>query len=277
MKKCLLTASCAIASLALLLPATAWAGGIKGTVKAGKEFQEYFNQKQSTGTPKVDYYWQVENGVLPVKSPELEMDKSVSVALFRKDGKTPGGFVPQHPEVFGAQLMPSVIVAPPKVTLKFHNADPFVHELYSDDMGKLFEPELQSSTQTRQIQFSNPGTYMVGCKTTPHLKGWVVVASGVLTAKNPEESGAFMFEDVAPGEYVLRVYFEGEVVASSDVTVEDSDREKDHAQVELEMAPPAQSGSKEGEGAKKKTGKAKEGGAEKKPAGDSEGDEKKAE
>jgi len=228
----------------------AGAGGIKGKVTTDKTFNEQFEKNESsTGTTKVDFYWQVENGVLPIMPPVMQMSQRVGVALFRKDGKADPGFLPVHPEVIGAELMPGVVVAPPKTTLKFHNTDPFVHELYSDDLGKIFAPELQSSQQTRQVQFSNEGVYEIGCKMTPHLKGYVVIVQGVVAFKNPGEDGTFLFEDIAPGEYVLRVYFDGQVVSKKDVTVVDSDKERDYASVEVNLMPPGKK-KKEDDGKK---------------------------
>jgi hypothetical protein len=242
MEKPVKTMSCVLVATLVLLCSPAWAGGVKGRLKVGKEFHQYFQSTASSGQPKVDYYWKVENGVLPVKPPTLDVEQSVAVTISRKDGKTPPGFVPEHPEIYGAELVPGIVVAPPKTTLKFHNSDPFVHELYSEDLGKLFEPELQSSQQSRQVQFSNPGVYRIGCKTTPHLQGWVVITPGIVDSKSPGPDGTFLFEDVAPGEYVVKAYFHGEVVAASEIAVEDGDRERDYAEVELELEPPAEQG-----------------------------------
>jgi plastocyanin len=236
MKKPLLTAGC---MLLVLLPGVARAGGLKGKVVAEKEFADYFaGEETDVGKEKVDFYWQVENGVLPIVPPKLEMSSQLGVAVFRKDGKVEPGFLPVHPEIEGAMLLPGVVVAPPKTTFKFHNADPFVHELFCEDMGKLFEPELQSSKQTRQVQFNNEGVYKIGCKMTPHLHGYIVIVPGVVAFKNPAEDGTFLFEDMAPGEYVIKVYYRGQVVATAEATVVDSDREKDYANVELKLAPP---------------------------------------
>jgi hypothetical protein len=258
----ILTVGCVLAAAFLAVPLDARAGGIKGKVTPGKEFSEQFTESESSsGTAKVDFYWQVENGVLPIMPPVMAMSQRVGVALFRKDGKNDPGFLPVHPDVVGAELVPGVIVAPPKTTLKFHNTDPFVHELYSKDLGKLFSPELQSSQQTRQVQFSNEGVYEIGCKMTPHLKGYVVIVNGVVAFRNPAENGSFLFEDIAPGEYVLRVYFDGQVVSKNDVTVEDSDKERDYAEVEVKLTPLSK---------KKKKEKKEEGG--KKPGKDAGGE-----
>ena len=270
MKNPYLIIGCAlVASLLAVLP-DAHAGGIKGKVTAGEKFTEQFVETESSeGSAKVDFYWQVENGVLPIMPPVLKMDQRVGIALFRKDGKGDPGFLPVHPDVVGAELMPAVVVAPPKTTLKFHNTDPFVHELYSKDLGKIFAPELQSSQQTRQIQFSNEGVYQIGCQMTPHLEGYVIIVPGVVAFKNPAEDGSFMFEDIDPGEYVVKVYFDGEAVSKIDVTVEDSDKERDYASVEVKLTPPSKK-------KKEKSGKKpdKKGGGEKAAA--KKEDEKKS-
>jgi len=258
MKNPVLMVGCVLLAAALAQPQDALAGGIKGKVTPGKEFSEHFKESESSvGTAKVDFYWQVENGVLPIMPPVMEMNQRVGIALFRKDGKNDPGFLPVHPDVIGAELMPGIVVAPPKTTLKFHNTDPFVHELYSKDLGKLFTPELQSSQQTRQVQFSNEGVYEIGCQMTPHLKGYVVIVSGVVAFKNPAQDGTFLFEDIAPGDYVLRVYFDGQAVSKVDVTVEDSDKERDYANVEVKLTPPSKQKEEGDEKPDEKAGKDK--------------------
>jgi hypothetical protein len=254
MKNPLFVTGCVLLGLFFSYPLVADAGGVKGKITPSKEFGEQFKKNEaSTGTAKVDFYWQVENGVLPIMPPVMEMNQRVGVALFRKDGKSDPGFLPVHPDVIGAELMPATVVAPPRTTLKFHNTDPFVHELYSKDLGKLFAPELQSSQQTRQVQFSNEGVYEIGCKMTPHLKGYVVIVKGVVAFRNPGEDGTFLFEDIAPGDYVLRVYFDGQAVSKVNVTVEDSDKERDYADVEVKLSPPGK--KKKGDDGKKPDGK----------------------
>jgi len=246
MKIRLMSACCILVLARLAMPVDAWAGGIKGKVVADAKFQQYFTENESSGgAQKVDFYWEVENGVLPVTPPALVMSNRIGVALLRKDGATQPGFLPVHPEINGAMLVPGVVVAPPGATLKFHNADPFVHELYSDDLGKLFPPELQSSQQTRQVQFPNPGVYEVRCSMAPHLKGYIVILPGVVAFKNPADDGSFLFEGIAPGDYIVKIYFDGKEVGSQAVTVVDSDKEKDFAVVEVKIAPPATRRSEE--------------------------------
>ena len=228
----------------MLLPAMSLAGGLKGKVTTSKEFMEAFIEgADGSGQQKVDFYWQVENGVLPIMPPPLDIDERVGIALFRKDGKVASGFLPEHPEIHGASIVPRTIVAPPKTTLKFHNTDPFVHELYSEDLGKLFEPELQSTQQTRQVQFNNPGLYVIQCAMTPHLEGYVVIVPGVVAFANPADDGSFLFEDLEPGDYVVKFYFDGQEIASQEATVVESEKEKDYAEVEVELPAPPESGS----------------------------------
>jgi hypothetical protein len=107
------------------------------------------------------------------------------------------------------------------------------------------------------VQFSNEGVYEIGCKMTPHLKGYVVIVNGVVAFRNPAEDGTFLFEGIAPGEYELRVYFDGQAISKVDVTVEDSDKERDYANVEVELTPPKKKKKKK-DGGKEPAGKSGE-------------------
>jgi len=249
------------AFLAVLLPALdAQAGPLKGKFKTTKDFSDFFQKSmEATAEDKGDYYWLVENAVLPIQPPAVDWARELVVAIMKK-GNPPGFDKIQNVIISGATFSPSTIIVPPKTTIKFKNEDPFVHSLYSLDLGTSFTPEILPSRQLRQIQFLNPGTYLVRCKMTPHLEGYVIVDPDVVDMIIPAADGTFTYENLAPGKYQLKLYYKGQLVGVKGIEILDEKA----VEVEVEIVSPAklQDSGKEGGAAESKSGEGKEGGQE---------------
>ncbi len=215
------------------------AGGLKGKLKNSKEFTAFFKEHVAVSSEgKGNYYWLIENAVLPILPPVPDWTRDFVVALMKK-GNKPNFDKIQTVLISGAMLTPSTIIVPPKTTIKFKNEDPFVHSLYSHELGMAFAPEILPSRQLRQVQFINPGVYVVRCKMTPHLTGYVIVDSDAVEMMIPAADGTFANPAIAPGKYQLKVYFEGQVVGSKDIEIAD---EKTTLEVEIEIIAPEKVG-----------------------------------
>lgn len=242
-------------------------GGIEGKIKAGEDFQEHFkNEVESRNEEREDYYWMVENGVLPVLPPSVDWSADILVALMKKEARPSTGGI-ESVTIKSALFNPSVIVVKPKTTIKFKNEDPFVHSIYSPDLGQTFAPEILPSRQLRQVQFLNPGIYSISCKMTPHLEGYVIVDPKVAATTSPADDATFTFEEVEPGSYTVSIYYKREVVGRQEVEVV----EEDTVELEIEIGKPVEA---EEEG-KKEEKKDKEAGEEEKEgkAGKKSGEE----
>jgi len=196
-------------------------GTIKGKIETTKEFSEFLEKSmENVLVEKEDYYWLVENGVLPIQPPKIDMASEVTVALMKPTGTAGTGGI-ENVIIKGAAMQPGVLIVTPKTTVKFKNEDPFVHSIYSPDLGHSFDPEILPSRQLRQVQFLNPGIYSIQCKMTPHLKGYIIVDPKVLAVTQPGADTSFTFENLPPGKYKIKVFFKNHEVGTQDIEIVD--------------------------------------------------------
>jgi len=253
----------AVMLLAAAGPREAMAGGVKGKVEATKEFNEYLDKSLNEFLKeKEDYYWLIENGVLPIQPPSLDWTSEILVTVMNPSSAPSTGGI-ETVDIKGAAMKPGVIVISPKTTVKFKNEDPFIHSLYSPELGHSFDPEILTSRQLRQVQFLNPGVYTIRCKMTPHLEGIVIVDPAVMTYKTLAADMTFLIENLPPGKYQIKVYYKSNEIGSQDVEIVD----EKPVEVLIKLSPP---------GKAKAAGEAKEG-TEAKPEEKKEGTEGAAE
>jgi plastocyanin len=187
------------------------------------------------------YYWQAENGVLPTRRPRLDLDRDVAVALH---GAAPAGQLPTViVRMIDGGLRPAAIVVRPGTLVRFENNDLFAHELFvpnpASPMGQdWFRAEATSRGSTRDVRFTQEGTFEIRCKRAPHLRAWVAVEN-VTTSVTPDVDGKFAFDDVTPGNYRLRVFHAGQWIGEKPVEVEDGRTQEVEMQATLPAAPAA--------------------------------------
>jgi len=272
----------AIAASVLLLaaagPREAIAGSVKGKVEATKEFNAYLDKNLNEFLKeKEDYYWLIENGVLPIQPPSLDWTSEILVTVMNPSSAPSTGGI-ETVDIKGAAMKPGVIVISPKTTVKFKNEDPFIHSLYSPELGHSFDPEILTSRQLRQVQFLNPGVYTIRCKMTPHLEGIVIVDPAVMTYKTLAADLTFLIENLPPGKYQIKVYYKSSEIGGQDIEIVD----EKPVEVLIKLSPPgkAEAAGKPKEGAEakpeeKKEGKeGKEGAAEEEAGKDAKGKKK---
>lgn len=235
------------------------AGTIKGKIESTKEFSEFLEKSmENVLIEKEDYYWLVENGVLPIQSPKINMTSEVIVALMKPSGTAGSGGI-ENVIIKGATMQPGVLLITPKTTVKFKNEDPFVHSLYSPDLGHAFDPEILPSRQLRQVQFLNPGIYAIQCKMTPHLKGYIIVDPKVIAVTQPGADASFTFENLPLGKYIIKVFFKNYEVGVQEVEIIDEKPLETQIKLAVPKAPAGKAKEKKTEGKADEKAKAKEG------------------
>jgi len=236
MRKSIFAAGSSLLPAALLLfSGPLAAGSVKGKVTITKEFEKYYDeqaQKGIEGDTGTDYYWLIENGILPIKPAALDPSRLV-IAVMKTGGSPPPSGI-FTVSLGGAMSSPNPVIVPPKSTVKFVNNDPFVHSLFCAEMGQVFAPEITPSRQTRQIPFFNEGVYDVGCKITPHLHAWVIVTPLVVQTAAAQKDGSFAVEGLPAGTYDLKVYHGEKVLGSRKIEVTDAAP----AELEVPIYPP---------------------------------------
>ncbi len=202
----------------LLLVSPAHATKMSGKVMIKNSFVEALEKKDhERAKGSKAYYWQLPNGLLPVRPPRLSLSGDIAVVLFKENGDDSSPDSKKKIIVETGQLERNVIVTRPGSTLEFMNESPYVHELYSPELPN-FKPEAQSKGAFRPIEFKNEGIFEVRCKRMPGFLGYVVVTGGEDVAVKSD--GTFA-DEIEPGKYTLKVFFDGAWIHKQSFTAEE--------------------------------------------------------
>lgn len=208
----------------------AMAGKVTGKVVVSSKLHEQVAAKKKEAA-KNTYYWNIENGVLPVRSQKINPAKDIAVVVFNADANDTEPFKMVSIKVHAGALERNVVATRPGSTIRFRNVDPMDHELYCPDMTN-FEPERQSKGSYRPIRFENEGIFEVRCKLVPHFIGYVVVKKGVRVIP-VNRDGTFSLSDLKAGKYTLKVFLDGEWIHKQSFKVTDDRRREVKLQVQL--------------------------------------------
>jgi hypothetical protein len=110
------------------------------------------------------------------------------------------------------RFQPRVVAVAKNATVEFPNADPIYHNVFSVSGTNRFDLGLYRSGATKSKTFETPGLVRIYCNIHPQMVGFVmVVDSDFVAVTGPD--GAFRFDDVPPGPYVVKAWSEagGEV------------------------------------------------------------------
>ncbi len=110
------------------------------------------------------------------------------------------------------RFQPRVVAVSKNATVEFPNADPIYHNVFSVSGANRFDLGLYRSGASKSKTFEAPGLVRIYCNIHPQMVGFVmVVDSDFVAVTGPD--GAFRFENVPPGPYVVRAWSEegGEV------------------------------------------------------------------
>ena len=200
------------AALALALVATAGAAPIRGSVEVPRDYTEPTSEE---GPAR--YYWEEWNGVLDPKPERLDVPKRVAVVLLGEagEGGRPESFVKLH----GGALAPSTMVMQAGSTLRIQNTDSASHELFTDGI-EGFTALQTAPGNARTVSLpGEAGHFVVKDAVYPHVEGHLHVVTNLAARAEVNSRGQYEFEDVAPGTYTLKVFFDEREVHSTEVEV----------------------------------------------------------
>jgi len=240
-------------AMAVAMPAAATT--VNGTLTISSELgREAESRSKERAGPMKLYYWRVPNGAIPTVDPVVAPARDLVVVLEPTSGQAgaPAGET-RTIEIKGSRLEPSVVAVTPRTKVRFSNQDPFVHELVCAENPSMAQvPPVPPERGIGDFSFDQPGVYEIRDRRMPHLVGHVVVVSTPLSA-NPQPTdqpggASFSFQDVQPGAYALKVFFDGRWVAEQPVVIEEGQNEigvqvrvpSDAAQHEQPAAAPAE-------------------------------------
>ncbi|HXX27798.1 MAG TPA: hypothetical protein VEI99_04990 [Terriglobales bacterium] len=121
---------------------------------------------------------------------------------------------------------PHLLVVPVGTTVEFPNRDPFFHNVFSLFEGKRFDLGLYEAGSTRNVVFDKPGISYIFCNIHAEMSAVVLVMNTPYYGTS-DHHGQVLFDDVTPGRYILRVWYEGGLpdtlnALTRDVTISDS-------------------------------------------------------
>lgn len=198
----------------LLALATAHATDVKGSVRVADGYVP-----EPAADARKPYYWEEWNGFLDPRPRRLDPRRDLAVALF---GPPPADADHHITIQFqGGGLLPSTIVVGVGTLLRIDNHDDFGHELYAEGLDG-FSAEGTSSGQSRSVNLTQAGHYVLRDRQAPHLHGDLHVVAGIAAVLQPAADGSFTFAGVAPGQYTLKVYAGAREATTQAVNVTDS-------------------------------------------------------
>jgi plastocyanin len=123
---------------------------------------------------------------------------------------------------------PGLLVVPVGSVVDFPNADPWFHNVFSLYRGKRFDLGLYQAGAQRSVRFDRMGPSYLFCNIHPEMTGVVLAVDSELFAVT-DKSGRYAIAGVAPGKYVLHVWYENATPESlramqRQVTIESADQ-----------------------------------------------------
>lgn len=162
-------------------------------------------------------YWNEWNGFIEPKKVGVDYGREVSVVLIGAEANRDAITV----TISNGALLPSTIIAQHGVPLRIRNQDDFTHKLGASGL-KGFEAMETSSGQSRELAMLQTGDFVINDQLAPYLKGHLHVLPKLTAIAAPQSDGSFVFKDVHPGNYTLKVFRGAFEMSSSELEVKDT-------------------------------------------------------
>ncbi|HEY4817724.1 MAG TPA: hypothetical protein VIH67_09875 [Candidatus Acidoferrum sp.] len=102
---------------------------------------------------------------------------------------------------------PGLLVVPVGSVVDFPNADPWFHNVFSLYRGKRFDLGLYQAGTQKSVRFDRIGPSYLFCNIHPEMTGVVLAIDSELFAVT-DKKGRYSIAGVAPGKYILHVWYE---------------------------------------------------------------------
>lgn len=104
-------------------------------------------------------------------------------------------------------FLPHVLAVLKGTTVRFHNSDPFYHNVFASSRVRTFNVSQANSGDYSDVQFPNLGVVPIRCHVHPNMKAYVVVLSNPFFAITGAQ-GTYRIGNVSPGNYTLKIWSE---------------------------------------------------------------------
>lgn len=194
------------------VPSLASAGEVTGKLVLGA-------YKPHAELPKrVLFQWELENGFKQVLPDRVEAPRELAVVLVGEG--EPTGLDRVEVAMRGGSLMPSTLVVRSGATVQIRNEDEIAHELGAEGL-EGFTAEAISPRGVRSVNLANAGSWTLRDRLVIHVEAQLHVLPDLLAVAKVDSSGNFVFAEVAPGKYTLKVFHGAHEIHSAAVEVTD--------------------------------------------------------
>jgi plastocyanin len=115
------------------------------------------------------------------------------------------------------QFSPHLLIVPVGSVVRFPNADPFFHNVFSEFEGRRFDLGLYEAGSSKEVTFGREGVSYIFCNIHPEMSAVVIALSTPFySVEGPR--GRFHIANVPADDYMLHVWVEGEGQGPSNVT-----------------------------------------------------------
>jgi plastocyanin len=149
-------------------------------------------------------------------------DASNAVVWVEGAPRTGGGPAKADMKQASKRFQPRIVAIAKNGTVAFPNDDPIYHNVSSVSGGNRFDLGLYRTGASKSKKFEETGVVRVYCNIHPQMVGFIlVVDSDHVAVTGP--TGAFRFEGIPPGSYVVKAWNEETGEISRAVTVRGAD------------------------------------------------------
>jgi hypothetical protein len=160
------------------------------------------------------YTWREPSPTVKQDFRKLSANVSRDVCVVAFGSGTAAAHEPIAVKVTGGRLTPSTIALSVGSRLSFKNVDPFPHVLFEAGNDK-WGPNPTGPGSTREWAATAPGLHTIRDQLFPSIVMYVLVDPAAVEFAMPDHDGAFSLP-VPPGEYALKVFFEGKQVGKEE-------------------------------------------------------------
>ncbi|HEX3770240.1 MAG TPA: hypothetical protein VHV30_05220 [Polyangiaceae bacterium] len=159
------------------------------------------------------YTWREPSPTVKQDFRKLSANVSRDVCVVATSSAAAQAHDPLSVRVTGGRVVPSTIVLSPGSRISFKNTDPFSHTLY--EVGNAgWAANTTASGSNREWAATTPGLHVIRDQNFPSVVMYVTVDPGAVEYGWPDHDGVFSL-GVPPGDYTVKVFFEGRQVGKS--------------------------------------------------------------
>jgi hypothetical protein len=201
-----------VISLAVATAATAAAGEVRGTVRAPNDFARPAPEAEEAGRRL--HYWDERNGIIDPRPYRFDPRRELAVVL------TGGPFMPEQPgfRISNGTFAPTTIVERVGATLRIHNTDPVVHQVYAEGLAGFTESPTSPGLVRTQL-VDTAGNWPLRDRLYGHVRGHLHVLPDLAARATVQRDGTFLFRNVAEGTYTLKIFHGPNELHSAQVQV----------------------------------------------------------